>query len=265
MTTKKMIELKAREKGYIQLFLGGLRMRSEKEMRLWLEERKNLGIRNVIASFLGCGPVHDDWNNRPGDFDFLMSTLKIAAELGMKMEQRLYLLKSTLPYMEELVNKLNALPGKVRRRWIELIHYSGRAGSLEAERVTGAELALLPERLRELFVGARSEREWIALMRQQEDPPRKNVILKLELDDTNIERIEVMSCEEIIDELKQRVWKAHAAMPSQLELIEACGDPEGTLLYTTPREIERMWLDKYLEKYPIQFDRDITIWSMYRE
>lgn len=264
-TTKKMIELLAREKSYMQLFLGGLRMRSESEMRVWLRERQKLGIRNVIVSFLGHGGVHDYWNNRPGDFDYLMSTLKIAAELGMNMEQRLYLLKSTLPCIEELIDKLDALPGKVKKRLIEPIAYSGRAGNMEAERVTEPDLECLPERLRKSVSEVRSEREWIAVMRQDAEPPRRNVLLKLCLDEMNIDRIETMSCEEIVAELEQRVRDAYAAMPARKELLEAYGDSNNTHLYASIWELERKWLDRYLEKYPIHFDREITIWSMFRE
>lgn len=265
MTTKKMIELLTREKDYMQLFLGGLRMRSEKEMRVWLQERQKLGIRNVIVSFFGHGAVHDYWNNRPGDFAFLMITLKIAAELGMKIEQRLYLLKSTLPYLEELIDKLDELPGKVRKRLIEPLQYSGRAGNMEEERVTEDELERLPEWVRRFLSKVRSEREWIAVMQQREEAPKKDVMLKFELDDTNIDRIEAMSCDEIVAELEQRVRGAYASMPTQRELFGACGNPDSTLLYKEQRELERKWLDEYLKKHLIQFDRGITVWGMYRE
>jgi hypothetical protein len=74
-----------------------------------------------------------------------------------------------------------------------------------------------------------------------------------------------MSCEAIVAELEQRVRGAYAAMPTQRELFEACGDPDSTLLYKDQRELERKWLDEYLEKDPIQFDREITMLGMYRE
>ncbi|HEY3424748.1 MAG TPA: hypothetical protein VGL27_08140, partial [Negativicutes bacterium] len=121
------------------------------------------------------------------------------------------------------------------------------------------------ERVRRFLSKVRTEREWITLMQQREEPPKKNVILKFELDDTNIDRIEAMSCEAIVAELEQRVRGAYAAMPTQRELFEACGDPDGILLYKDQRELERKWLDDYLEKYPIQFDREITMLGMYRE
>ncbi len=262
VTTKKVIELQRREKGYMQLYLGGLRMRSENEMRAWLRERQTVGIRNVIVSFVGHGAVHDHWNDRPGDFDFLMSTLKISAELGMNMEERLLLMKSTLPCMEELINKLDALPGKLKRRVIQPLDYSGRAAKIEAERVTEADLERLPEQAKRFLPDLRSERQWIEFMRKHEDPPRKNMILRFVLDDTNIERAEAMSCDEIFAELEQRVRAAYAAMPSQRELIEECGDPDSDLLYGHPRSLERKWLDQYMEKHPLQFELSVTIWGM---
>ncbi len=262
VTTKKVIELQRRGKGYMQLFLGGLRMRSESEMRVWLRERQALGIRNVIASFVGQGSIHDHWNNRPGDFDFLISTLKIAAKLGMNIEQRLFLLKSTLPHMEELINKLDALPGKAKKRIVETPQYSGRAGKLEPERITEADLERLPDNARKFLPDLRSERKWIEHMRRHEDPPRKHLILRFVLDDTNIDRAEAMSCDEIFADLEQRVRSAYAVMPGYRELLETCGNPDSTLLYRIPRELERKWLDQYLEIHPLQFERAITAWGM---
>ncbi len=261
-TTKKIIELKRREKSYMQLYLGGLRMRSESEIGVWLRERQKMGIRNVIASFVGHGEVHDHWNNRVGDFDFLMSTLRIAAELGMKMEQRIFLLKSTLPCLEELINKLDTLPGKARKRTFEPLEYLGRAGKLESERLTEADLEHLPEQVKRSLPTLYSERQWIAYMRQNEDSPRNDVLLRFVLDDTNIDRAEAMSCDEIFADLEKRVRSAYAATPSQRELLEACGDPNSDLLYGSPRELERKWLDQYLEKHPLQYERSITVWGM---
>lgn len=264
-TLRKMVQLAARLGRYRTLYLDGLRRRSEKEMRKWLLDRQSLGIRTVIVSFLGHGTVHDYWNGRPGDFDFLISTLKIAAELGMEMVQRLHLLKSTLPCLEELINKLDALPGKVKRRSIEPISYSGRADNLEAERVTAADLEFLPERVAKFFTKRKnwhSEREWIEIVSKKKTSPA-DIVLKLWVDDSNIDRIESMSCDEIIAELESRTRAAFAALPTRLELCKECGDLTNLRLYAGSQDVERKWLNQYLAKHNIRFERQLTYLTMF--
>jgi hypothetical protein len=61
--------------------LGGLKMRNEAEMRRWLVERQAVGFKVVIGTFVGHGAVHDRWNGRQGDFDFMIRTLDIGPAL----------------------------------------------------------------------------------------------------------------------------------------------------------------------------------------
>jgi hypothetical protein len=239
-------------------------MRPESEMREWLRERKNLGIKSVHASFAGYGSVHDHWSRRVGDFDFLMNTLKIAADLGFRLEQRLFLTKGTLSLFEELIDKLDELPGKVKKREISSFFYGGRAGLLENERVTAADLERLPEKVSKLLLKRRpwrSEREWMDFVRQEDDVPTK-VLVRLYPDDANIDQIEAKSCEAIIAELESRTRAAYALLPSRRELCEECGDVTNTQLYEHCPDIERKWLDRYLEKYPLKFERQLTYLAM---
>ncbi|HEY3424783.1 MAG TPA: hypothetical protein VGL27_08315 [Negativicutes bacterium] len=240
-------------------------MRSESEMRKWLQERRDLGIKFVFASFAGYGEVHDSWNGRTGDFDFLMNTSKIAGEMGMVFRQRLFLLKSTLPTLERLIDRLDQLPGKVKSREIYPLSYSGRAGQLEEERVTDTDLDCLPEQVTKFFFKRatwHTEGEWMDIISKEENSPVK-VMLKLWLDDTNIERIEALSCEEIAAEMEDRTRAAFAALPTRQELSKECGNVANTCLYQYSHDIERKWLDRYLAKYPLQFERQLTYLSMF--
>ena len=54
--------------------LGGLKMRPDAEMRRWLLARQAAGVELTSASFVGIGDVHDRWNGRRGDYEFLRTS-----------------------------------------------------------------------------------------------------------------------------------------------------------------------------------------------
>ncbi|HEY3426714.1 MAG TPA: hypothetical protein VGL27_18110 [Negativicutes bacterium] len=237
-------------------------MRSEREMQVWLEERQALGAKTVVASLAGWGEVHDYWNGRSGDFDFVMRTMQIAADLGLELHQQIFLMKSTLPLLSGLIDKLDSLPGKVKHREIYPLFYLGHARLHEHERVTKDDLKNLPERITKLFYKQenwRSEREWIDIFRQEKEgaTPGK-VTLRLDLDETNLDQLESRSCNEIIADLKDRTRAAYAALPTRKELCEECGDAANRRLYMFHQDIERKWLDSYLTVHPIAFERKLT-------
>lgn len=262
---KKENELAAFAHTYRPLYLGGLRMQSEYKMRTWLQQLIDMKIKVVYVSFAGDGAVHDHWNGRSGDFDFLFSTMKIAADLGMDIFQRIFLMKSTLPTIEKLVDKLDDLPMKVKKREIIPLLYSGRARYLEDERVTTADLEAFPERVTRFFEARknwRTEREWINIISQEKEPPPIKILLTLNLDDTNIDRIESMSCEEIIGDLESRTRAAYNMLPAPRKLCEECGDATNYRLYKNRSDIERLWFTRYLEKHPLRFEQQLTYLTM---
>ncbi len=116
--------------------LGGLKWRSESEMHDWLQARRDVaGIRSVHASLAGYGAVHDKWNGRKGDFEFLYNTMVAAADLGLRIAQRLFVVQSTLPHLDRLVERLDAIPGTAQR-YLCSFFYRGLASRLESEQIT---------------------------------------------------------------------------------------------------------------------------------
>jgi hypothetical protein len=243
------------------ILLGGLFWRPDDEMKRWLKERQDIGIKAVVGSFAGHSQFHDGWNGRRGDFDFQMRTLAVAAGLGMELRQRLFLTNSTIPLLDELIEKLDALPGLVGDRVIYPLFYCGRARRLEGERITREMLDTLPERIRRLYRSDwknwRAEQEWIEYVATEGEIPEK-VRLNLELDDSNIDQVEAMSCDEILAELESRTRAAYAVIPSRVELAETYGDPSNTHIYMFRWDMERKWLDRHLAKNPALFDRELT-------
>jgi hypothetical protein len=163
--------------------------------------------------------------------------------------------------LDELIEKLDALPGRVGERSVHPLKYSGLARRLEDERITRDTLDGLPERIRGLYGPVfsmwRSEREWMDFVRTEDETPEK-IWLSLDLNDSDIDRVESMSCDEIVAYLEERTRAAYAAIPSPVELCERYGDPSNTRIYMFQEDMERKWLDLHLKKDPVVFDRELT-------
>ncbi len=86
------------------VLLGGVAHRSKEEMRAWLKQRQDVGIHTVVASFPGHGERHDYWNHKRGNYQFQLDTLRLAAEMGMALQQRMFLIRDTVQSMDLLLS-----------------------------------------------------------------------------------------------------------------------------------------------------------------
>lgn len=243
--------------------LGGLKWRPKAKMRRWLEARRDhADLRIVHASLAGCGSVHDSWNRRNDDFDFLFQTMTTAAELGLLVHQRIFVVKSTLPVLCELLDKLDEIPGKALR-YLSTFVYRGLATRLEEERITEVMRDHLPTRIAAISqrAGDRwlSEREWIEDFADEvEDECPQKIEIELEINEENIDRLENMHCEEIVADLINRTQNAYAMLPSRLELRTNCADSSNRRIYASLEELERKWLDHYRNESTFQIERILT-------
>jgi hypothetical protein len=246
--------------GFNLILLGGLRNRSESELRPWLTERRDAGFTSVVASFMGCGALHDRWNGRRGDFERLLKTQRVAASLEMELEQRIFLTRESLPMIDQLLDTLDELPGKVREREIYPLFYSGLARQWEKFRVTDEEIDKLPPRIKSLlrsdYCNWRTECEWVDAVRAEDNIPDK-ISLKLLLNDDNIDAVETASCQQVYGDLERRTLVAYAAIPSRAELCERFGDYSNRAVYMFRNDIETKWLDKYLRSNPVTLEREL--------
>jgi hypothetical protein len=226
--------------------LGGLRMRRGDELVAWIEERMAVGIIGFHTSLAGCGETHDRWNGRAGDFDYQTTILRLGGERGMVRQEKLFLTKNTLPIFDRLLDTLDAIPGGVSSRTANPFFYAGLATRYEEERLTEDDRDALPERINELrpakFDNWLSEREWIPLMMETADRPRR-LILKLDVDETNIERLENATCEEIFAEREREYQESYRGIPALDELGARYADPANRRIYMMSRDIEGRWLD----------------------
>ncbi|MGA8196770.1 MAG: radical SAM protein [Acetobacteraceae bacterium] len=226
--------------------LGGLRVRRGDELTTWLQERQDAGIVGLHTSLAGFGATHDRWNGRAGDFDYQVTVLRLGGERGMTRQEKLFLTKSTLPLFDRLLDLLDAIPGELRGRSLSQLFYAGLATRYEDERLTEEDRDNLPERINALRSGKfgtwLSEREWIPIMLETATQPRR-LVLKLDVDENNIDQLENTPCEEIFARRELEYRASYSAIPTLAELSERYGDPENRRIYMMSRDVEGRWLD----------------------
>jgi hypothetical protein len=227
------------------LNLGGLRIRRGQSLIEWIEERRAAGIRGFHVSLAGYGATHDRWNGRAGDFDYQTTILRLAGERDMVRDERLFLTKNTLPQFDALLNFLDGVPGESRRRYVTLFFFAGLAMRYEGERITEDIRDVLPERIAALTRGRfkdwRSEREWIPIMRETADQPRR-LMLKLDVDEANIDELEKSSCDAVFERVERAYQDDYRRFPSIDELCSKYGDPSGRDVYMMSRDLEGKWM-----------------------
>jgi hypothetical protein len=118
----------------------------------------------------------------------------------------------------------------------------------ESERLTEDDRDNLPERINELrpprFDNWLSEREWIPVMMETASQARK-LLLKLDVDETNIDYLENAPCEEIFTTRQREYQDSYRRIPALDELRARYGDPTNRKIYIMSRDIEGRWMDMY--------------------
>jgi hypothetical protein len=259
-TLKGVGRLRARRGVAFEILnLGGLRKRDPDALKTWIDERQAAGIVGFHTSLAGYGQTHDRWNGRAGDFDYQTSILRMAGERGMVRQERLFLARSTLPLFDRLLDVMEAIPGEVRSRTVTPFFYAGLARRYEDERLTEEVRDSLPPRIAKLRGGRfqewRSEREWLPVLMETADQPRK-LVLKLDVHEGNIDQLEAGSCDAIFAEREQLYREDYRRMPSLEELCGRYGDPDGRKVYMLPRDLEQKWQDMHASETGIKIPLD---------
>jgi hypothetical protein len=262
-TMKALCELEKKLgwKSHVVL-LGGVAHRPRQEMKQWLLERRDLGIDTVVATFSGHGGRHDHWNNMAGNYQFQLDALHLATELGMKLQQRILLIRDSVPSLDELLDDLDRIPTAIRERWAIPLFYSGVARGLEEQRLTEVEIDWLPVRLKNCLRDDRphwrSEKKWIEHVRQSRDDEAEAMAIGLQLDEQSLDWAEARSCDQIITELEARWRAAHLVAPSRKELCEGYADIANDRLYFNVQQMEKAWFDRYKKDNICRFDINAT-------
>jgi hypothetical protein len=172
--------------------------------------------------------------------------LRLGGERGMLRQEKLFLTKNTLPLFDRLLDLLDTIPGELRGRSASPFFDAGLATRYEDERLTEEDRDNLPERINELRSGKfgtwLSEREWIPVMLETATQLRR-LVLKLDVDESNIIRLETMSCDETFAQRELEYQQSYRATPALDELCERYGDPDNRRIYIMSRDVEGRWLD----------------------
>ncbi len=103
----------------------------------------------------------------------------------------------------------------------------------------------MPDRIGGLRQGKfqdwRSEREWIPIMLETADKPRK-LVLKLDVHEGNIDELEKASCEAIFAERERVYQESYRPTPALAELCSRYGDPTSRKVYMISRDVEGRWM-----------------------
>lgn len=248
--------------GSRSILINGLALRPEDEFKDWLLERKEAGLTSVEFTFLGSRELQDKWRGRKGDYDFEMMAAKVASEIGLKRVERMFLTKSTIPHLTNLMDKLDPIPN-LDYRWITLLAYGGWAKNMEDERITKDDFKKLPDRILRYVRTAsalKTEGEWIESLRKGYEIPsvtflnhhvrrQYETVLHLLISESNIDELESKSCNEIINGLKEKQDQLFASIPDLDELREKYGAHGNTCMYGL-KELEHKWIIHFLKDNP---------------
>jgi len=236
--------------GSRSLALNGTRKRRDVELRQWLTDLREAGITEVGLSFYGNRHVHDEFANRPGDYDLLLQTARIASECNMDRSETIFLSAGTAGTLADLLNDLTPLPPATQ--WLVTPwDYRGRGKDLENRRATAADLAALPEALarcvdRDAY---RTEGEWIRLTQDGLIPARSDRHYFVSVWQENLAQLQPTDCGEILAHLLSAEQALADALPSVKELADGYGDRKGQRIYAL-RDLEWKWQDGYLVEHP---------------
>jgi hypothetical protein len=169
----------------------------------------------------------------------------MAGERGLVRQEKLFLTRNTLPLFDRLLDILDALPGECVRRSVGPYFFAGLARRYEDERITEKIRDTLPDRINRFRPKKRdtwlSEREWIPIMLETASQPRK-LMLKLDVNETNIDDLENRSCEDIFAGRQQEYQASYRAIPSLEYLCDRYGDRENRRVYIMSRDVEGKWM-----------------------
>jgi hypothetical protein len=79
-------------------------------------------------------------------------------------------------------------------------------------------------------------------MLETADKPRR-LVLKADVDESNIDRLEQMPCDALFAERELEYQESYRALPALDELCDRYGDASNRRVYMMSRDVEGKWLD----------------------
>lgn len=227
----------------------GNAMRSEEELRQFLQSRKDEGVTSVGVTFYGLKDFHDKWAGRDGDWEFTMLIARTAADLGLHRQETIFLSKDANKDIPDLVDLLDKIPGE-KGRTICPWDYRGRGKKLEDQRVHASQVEALPEHIRCCISGKyRSEADWISAIEAGDYPRKKRRVYLLSVWEENIDWLESTDCGQILQKMRNEDELFYQSIPSLPTLAQLYGQRNGKRFYWL-RDLEWKWTDLFLTAHP---------------
>jgi hypothetical protein len=228
----------------------GISMRSNAELDEMFRALEAVGITQVTTTFFGIGENHDRFVGRRGDYDFLVRLTRLAGARGFERGEGIYLSRTALRDIPELVTMLDGIPG-LRTRHVEPWDYRGRAKRLERDRPLAAEVRALPDFVqRHINHGRyRSEGELVAQVLARDIPPRVTRYAEIPIGEDNVEQLETADCGALLQSLFGANTRFLDSLPPFEELAQRYGRRRGRRLYAI-RDLEWKWTDRFLADHP---------------
>ena len=227
----------------------GMKFRTKQELHELLTMLKDRGIRLIDLTFYGTREYHDRFAGRSDDYDYMMTILQKANEIGLPVEIGIPMTHENACQMDTLLKEFSHY--QVQRLFCFIPHAEGRGATLDPIRFTSADFDQLSDRVKAHFRRDRykPEKEWVA---QGTVPAYQNRVLALSLTPDNMDRLEAMSFEETIAQLEQMDDEYYRVVPSPEELVKRYGDPAGEAFYS-----ERDLYLRYQRRYIAEHQLDV--------
>lgn len=232
----------------------GMAMRTRAELDEWFREAKEAGTKIVFTTFYGTREFHDWFAGRDGDFDLMIDTAKAIAHNGLYNCHTLFVSKSTTPYLAELSDILDALPGKKHLGYRPILNKM-EVLTDESERYTRDEYLALPERYRKAHhypMGTRREwRDHVLGDRFREDTRDERLHTIIDVGDVDLEAFYARPVEAFLDEVIDAELAKRERTPTVRELAERYGDRriDSELLFTL-FDLHMEWMYLWRQEHP---------------
>lgn len=245
---KKYLELSSLSGKFSDsLLMGGMRMRTEDEMRIWLAERQEMGLKKVIFSMGGTEQHHDAMNRRKGDFQYLLGAQRAAFILGLSVEQRIFITKENMQSMDGLCRVLDDI-GVPFRRSIYPLHFRGNAMDMENVRLDENDVKCIPENVMRYMMPDMllSERQWASQLCGSTEQNPEKIGFFLYMDTKNTEKLLSGDCKEIIESAGKEVAEEYAKMPTLAELCRKYADTSCRKIHEGKSKVYALWFERYI-------------------
>lgn len=234
--------------------LNGTKIRQGTELREWVRYLKSCGIKNANLSWFGESEFHDEFVNIKGYFEYLINLAKELNSKGIAWNNTVFLLKSSIPQLQSLTNRLKAFGQNIH---YSLLDYRGNAKNILFEFLTEEDKVILPEFIfkTNLFKRNKPEYQWIELIKNNRHPKLSKRMMFLVATPENIDRYMQMTIEDFLDMFHRMDNKLQSSIPSIKFLSDTYGDKENRMLFDF-RSILWKWIDMYFDNN-LQLDKSL--------